>query len=94
MPFGVVAIWHPKPGCESEVEQLLLEMQRHTVEEPGCLVYVLHRRDDPAGFFLYEQYVDRAAVDAHHATPYYLELVRGRAPDLLEGRDIVRGDTL
>jgi quinol monooxygenase YgiN len=94
MAFGVVAIWHPKPGCEERVEQLLREMQRHTLREPGCLEYVLHRVDDPPGFFLYERYTDRAAVEAHHATRHYLELVRGEAPALLAGRDIVRGDIL
>jgi quinol monooxygenase YgiN len=94
MPFGVVAVWHPKAGRELEVEQLLLTMQRHTRDEPGCIQYDVHRCDEPASFFLYEQYTDRAAVDAHHATSHYLELVRGTAPALLEGREIFRGDLL
>lgn len=37
-----------------------------TREEPGTLLYVLHRsRKDPTTFFFYERYADAAAFDRH-----------------------------
>ena len=36
--------------------------------EPGCLQYDVHRHpDDPNTFFLFERYVDEAALEAHAA---------------------------
>jgi (4S)-4-hydroxy-5-phosphonooxypentane-2,3-dione isomerase len=41
-------------------------------DEPGCLGFdVCEDTGEPNHFLLYEQYVDRAAVDAHRATPHY-----------------------
>lgn len=90
MSIGVIATWRVLPGREQEAEDLLLEMRRHTILEPGCLHYVLHRLPDGDGFLLYEQYVDRQAIEAHHAAPYYQELVATRAPALLERREVER----
>jgi quinol monooxygenase YgiN len=90
MPIGVVATWHVLPGTEAEVEALLAEMRRRTKAEPGCLLYELHRCPGEPTFVLYEQYADEGAIEAHHASPHYRELVLGRAPALLRSRDIRR----
>lgn len=92
-PFGVCAVWHPRPGCEDRVETLLRTMQEQTLREPGCLVYEVHRCDD-GSFFLYEQYTGRSAHERHHETAHYRRLVAGDAPRLLERRDVVRGYAL
>ena len=35
-------------------------------QEPGCLMYVVHQhRTDPRLFFIYEQYSNDAALEAH-----------------------------
>jgi quinol monooxygenase YgiN len=92
MSIGVFATWFPLPGREAEVEALLRTMREHTLREPGCLLYQLHRVAD--GFLLYEQYTDLDAIDAHHATPHYRELVAGRAPALVERRVVLRGEVV
>jgi quinol monooxygenase YgiN len=92
MCIGVFAAWYPKPGREDAVEALLRTMREHTRREPGCLRYELHRI--AGGFLLYEQYVDAEAIVAHHATEHYRHHVRGRAPELLLRREIVRGPVL
>ncbi|MDA0159230.1 antibiotic biosynthesis monooxygenase [Solirubrobacter ginsenosidimutans] len=92
MPVGVFATWFPLPGREAEVEALLRTMRTYTMTEPGCVAYELHRL--PTGFLLYEQYVDLAAIEAHHATSYYRELVAGRGPALVERREVVRAETI
>jgi quinol monooxygenase YgiN len=90
MPIGVIAIWHVRPGREDEAEALLGEMRQRTKAEPGCLLYELHRRPGEPSFVLYEQYADEQAIEAHHASSHYRELVLGRAPALLRSRDIER----
>jgi len=42
--------------------------------EPGCLMYVVHQSTtEPTTFFLYEQWRDRAALDAHYEEPHFKE---------------------
>jgi quinol monooxygenase YgiN len=94
MPIGVAVVWRALPGCEREVEELLLELRELTVREPGCRRYWVHRLEAEGQFLLYEQYDDAEAVRAHHATDHYRRLVRGRAPGLIDGRTIVRGELL
>jgi quinol monooxygenase YgiN len=61
-----------KPGHEDEAIHLLQTMTSHTRTEPGCHMYLAHRSTtDPRRFFLYEQYADQTAVDAHRAAPYF-----------------------
>jgi len=53
--------------------------------EPGCRQFdVCGPADDPATIFLYEVYSDRAAFDAHLATPHF------RAFDATVGSWVVR----
>lgn len=94
MAVGVSVIWCAKPGCETEVERLLIALRDLTTAEPGCRQYHVHRLEEPGRFLLYEQYDDMAAIAAHHATPHYRELVQGRAPALVQRREIVRGELL
>lgn len=59
-----------KPGHENEAINLLKIMTELTREEPGNLLYIAHRSPtQPNRFFLYEQYTEQAAVDAHRASP-------------------------
>ena len=60
-----------KPGREEEVAGLLAELTRKVRAEPGNLVFDPHRLDsNPAEFFVYEVYADRAAFDAHITADY------------------------
>jgi quinol monooxygenase YgiN len=77
-----------KPGAEERAADLLRRMTEPSRREPGCLMYQVHRvPDDPALFFLYEQYEDRAGLDAHRASEHFRELVQGELFDLLESRE-------
>jgi quinol monooxygenase YgiN len=68
-------------------------MREGTRQEPGCLQYDLHRTED-SRFVLYERYTDAAAIEHHHSTPHYQELVQGRGLALLEGRAVTRCELL
>ena len=68
-----------KPGHEDEAIALFAKLTEHTRTEPGCRMYLAHRSTtDPRRFFLYEQYDDQAALDAHRAAPSFRAVRQGR----------------
>ncbi|MEX3942687.1 putative quinol monooxygenase [Paraburkholderia sp. BR10937] len=63
----------PKPEHVADVEALMRDMVSHTRKEPGNLRYDLLRRADGApGFYLYETYVDEAALQAHRDSAHFV----------------------
>jgi quinol monooxygenase YgiN len=67
-----------RPGEERPVGRGHLEMVGLTRAEPGCLGYDLYQSlDDPALMFLYENWTDQAALDAHMNTSHFYRIVRG-----------------
>ena len=82
-----------KPGHEDEAVELFRTLTGHTLTEPGCRMYLAHRSTtDPRRFFLYEQYDDQAALDAHRAAPHFekyvkeglFRIIASRSPELYE----------
>ena len=68
----VVAKIRAAKGNSDALAALLVE-QAAVVrrEEPGCLVYRLHRSTkDPALFLFYEMYADDAAFELHQKAPH------------------------
>ncbi len=76
-----------KAGHETEAIELLHTMTGHTRQELGNLMYLAHRSpSEPGRFFLYEQYTDQAAVDAHRAAAYFQQYVVNGLFHILETR--------
>ena len=66
--------WVANPGHEEAVAQIFRKLEAASRTEPGCLMYVVHRhRDNPGTFFIYEQYKDDAALQAHKETVHFQE---------------------
>lgn len=64
--------WIAKPGHESEVAEIFTRLQEASRKEPGCLMYVVHRHHtDARRFFIYEQYRDDAALQAHRDSRHF-----------------------
>jgi len=58
--------WMAKVGRESEVAAIFEKLSIESRKEPGCLMYQVHKhKTDPRRFFVYEQYKDGAALEAH-----------------------------
>lgn len=77
--------WKAHPGKEKEVSRLFTLLQIESRKEPGCRMYLVHRHlTDPARFFVYEQYQDQAALDAHRAAPHFQQIARGELPKVAE----------
>ena len=77
------------PGHEDQATALLAQLTEATRAEPGCRLYLVHRSTkEPRQFFVYEQYEDRPAIDAHMASEHFARyLTEGLIP-LLESRDL------
>jgi quinol monooxygenase YgiN len=76
-----------KPGHEQEAIALFGKLTAATRAEPGCRMYRVHRsQSDPRRCFLYEQYDDQAALDAHRAAPHFAQYATGGLFPLLESR--------
>jgi len=64
--------WVANPGHEAEVAEIFSKLQAASRQEPGCLMYIVHRhRTDPRLFFIYEQYRNDAALEAHRQSPHF-----------------------
>ena len=90
MSFVLAVTWVARSGQEAAVERILRKMVSLTRAEPGCVRYDAHRSpDDPRRFFLYEEYVDEAAFNAHQESEHFKHYVLGEAIPRLESRERV-----
>ena len=89
MAYVVSAHWRAKEGKEDRLAALIEEMTPPSRAEPGNLFYQAQRAvDDPQLFYLYEQYADEAAYQAHMDAEHFTRLVKEEAiPELLEARE-------
>jgi len=77
-----------QPGKEDEAVGYLRELIPASRKESGCRMYVVHRgKDDPAKFFIYEQYDDQAAFDAHVKSEHFQRYGMNGLRRIMETRD-------
>lgn len=66
--------WVANPSKEVEMANIFHKLEEASRQEPGCLMYIVHRhRTDLQRFFIYEQYRDDAALEAHRQSPHFQE---------------------
>ena len=77
--------WIAKAGKEVEVAHLFHKLQTESRKEPGCRMYQVHtHRNDPRRFFIYEQYDDDAALQAHRDSRYFQAVAAKTLPEIAE----------
>lgn len=77
--------WMAKAGRESEVASLFAKLTEESRKEPGCSMYVVHRhRTEPRRFFIYEQYKNDAALEAHRVAPHFLQFAKKDLPKIAD----------
>jgi quinol monooxygenase YgiN len=88
MAYVVSAYWRAKEGKADRLAEVIEELLEPSRAEEGNVFYQAHRSpDDPQQFYLYEQYRDEAAYEAHQATEHFTRLVKEDAiPELLDER--------
>jgi quinol monooxygenase YgiN len=80
--------WRAKPRQESQTAELFRKLTEASRQEPGCLMYLVHRhREEPARFFVYEQYRNDAALEAHRQTSHFQQLARQELPKVADRVD-------
>ena len=86
-----------REGTEEQAIELFRPLAAETRKEPGCRMYEVHRSTaNQLQFFLYEQYDDQAALDAHRAAPHFekygknglFHLIESRSPEIYERLEI------
>lgn len=88
-PVVVVARWDVRADAVDAVLGWIAELAPHARAEPGCLGYeVLRSAEDPASMVLIERYADRAALDAHLASPHYAAFVVDKIRPCLTDRRV------
>jgi quinol monooxygenase YgiN len=81
----LAVIWMAKTGRETETAQLFSKLTEESRKEPGCAMYQVHRhKTEPRRFFIYEQYKDDAALEAHRASPHFLQHAKKELPKVAE----------
>ncbi|MFZ1007242.1 MAG: putative quinol monooxygenase [Candidatus Sulfotelmatobacter sp.] len=81
----LAVIWMAKVGREGEVTSIFAKLTEESRKEPGCAMYQVHRhKTEPRRFFIYEQYKDDAALEAHRNTPHFLQYVRKDLPKIAD----------
>ena len=80
--------WVANPGHEDKVTEIFGKLQTASRQEPGCLMYIVHRhRNDAPRFFIYEQYRDDAALEAHRKSPHFQKYAIDALKDIGERKD-------
>ena len=79
-----------RPEDHAYIDEIIRPLTLASRQEPGCVSYIPHwLRDEPDALLIYEQYVDQAAVEAHRATPHFMEYVRDGLDTKLLSREYV-----
>lgn len=74
-------------GHEAEAIELFNTMSGYTRSEPGNIMYIVHRSpSEPRRFFLYEQYKDQDAVNAHRSADYFARYITNGLLSVIESR--------
>jgi quinol monooxygenase YgiN len=88
MSFVLVVKMLAQEGNEDEAAATMVELAEATRKEPGCELYIPSQDpENPRSLIFYEQYVDKAAFEAHGASPHFQELALGKLFGLMESRE-------
>ena len=80
--------WMAKPGHEDEVAGIFGKLQIASRQEPGCLMYIVHRHQtDSTRFFIYEQYRDEAALEVHRKSAHFQQYAIAALQDIGERKE-------
>ena len=86
--YVVAATWVAKEDAEAQVADIIETLTPLCRAEPGCLMYQAHRSpEDSRLFFIYEQYADEEAFEAHRQSEHFQRWVLEEAAPLLESRE-------
>jgi quinol monooxygenase YgiN len=72
----VIATFEARPGKETELKKALMDLEKPTHKEAGCINYDLHiSQESPAKFLFYENWTSKELLDAHLKSPHIAALL-------------------
>jgi quinol monooxygenase YgiN len=78
-----------RAGAAAQAIERFRALTDATRREPGCAMYIVHQSTtDSHRFFLYEQYHDLAALDAHRASPHFEQYATNGLYLIAESRSV------
>ena len=84
----LAVIWMAKPGHDDEVAEIFRKLTTASRQEAGCLMYLVHRhKADSQCFFIYEQYRDDAALNAHRESAHFQEYAVGKLRQIADRKE-------
>jgi quinol monooxygenase YgiN len=90
MTITVLALITAREGHEDSVYEVLKGFVAPTLEEKGCLEYVLHRSTDQKGLFMfYETWTSREDLERHLQSDHILK-GREKTRDILSEPPSIR----
>lgn len=93
--FLLLVELNAKPSAAAEVVSVLSGLANVAREEPGNVIYAVHRQQDSQNaFVLYELYEDRAAWESHLAMGVVQRALQKLETLLAAAPRIVRCDTI
>ncbi len=60
----------PKDENFEDAKKAILNILQETRAEPGCRQFELHENDEERSLFLYEEWENESALEAHYLKPY------------------------
>jgi quinol monooxygenase YgiN len=86
--LALAVTWMAKEGQEDRVAEVFRYLQAESRKEPGCRQFQVHRHhEDPRRFFIYEQFDDQAALEAHRAAPHFATHAKIELPKVADRLD-------
>jgi quinol monooxygenase YgiN len=85
MPKTLYAGFTVKPGHEARVAEMMRELTAHVRQEPGNVTFAPYtEKANPHRYFVFEDYADDAAFQAHISAEYGARF-NAELADLIEG---------
>src|SRR2546421_8155440 len=95
MELVIFARFHARPGNESAVADVLLDVVAPSREEPGCLsIHAYRSIRDPQLFYIHSRWKDEAAFEHHAGLPHTRRFVERVQPLIDHPLDVTRSSVL
>lgn len=87
----IMAVATPKPEHYEDCRQALVELQKPTLAEPGCLQFdILESEDQDGKLYFYERFRDIESFDLHFTYDYTQKVFAAYQQWLAEDISIIR----
>ena len=93
--ISVVAKIPVKEGANADFEAVAKKLVAAVAEnEPNCMMYELHKTEDPQIYLFVERYTDWDAIENHRKSDHFRSLGKEMGAHMAGAPEIVRGEQI